>query len=184
MQPKNLFVTFKVLTWPSPSLTYVRGTSSDLIGLEVASVPAVRSTQSSCRRFEVSDVISNNWREPSSQDWSGYWDEREQCRRSALRWVGQWTSVNAVADASRQQSNMSQLDNAQGSRRIHSTCTYAGVQGWSVVCPPCDKYFQEVFSSPTEAVGLHGSVTYSTKEIWDLQKRMLTWRLWLWRGGI
>ena len=104
----------------------------------MASVPAVRSTQSSCRQFEVLDVISNNWREPSSQDWSGCWDEREQCQCSALRWVGQWTSVNAVADASRQQSNISQLDNAQGSRRIHSTYTNAGVQGWSVICPPCD----------------------------------------------
>ena len=39
--------------------------------------------------------------------------------------------------------------------------------------------FHETISSPTEALGLHGFVTYSTKDIQKVQERMLTWRLWL-----
>ena len=39
--------------------------------------------------------------------------------------------------------------------------------------------FHETISSPTEALGPHGFVTYSTKDIQKVQERMLTWRLWL-----
>jgi len=35
----------------------------------------------------------------------------------------------------------------------------------------------EMFSSPTEALGHHGFVTYSTKDTQEAQERMLTWRL-------
>jgi len=85
-------------------------------------------------------------------------------------------------------------DSARGSRRVHY-----GLISWQLLGHHVTTIFStvdffedldrsryresemEIFPLPTEALGLHGFVTYSTKEIPDMQERMLTWRLWLWK---
>ena len=65
-------------------------------------------------------------------------------------------------------------------RRLISTnhLTFCCIFIFKIVNTKC-RCFHETISSPTEALGLHGFVTYSTKDIQKVQERMLTWRLWL-----